>query len=287
MKEIEIYSPAKISLFYNVTGYNEEKQKYLIKSYNQTIDMYNIINIYERKKLFDGIRVIIDDNILNDLNNSAYIAANLFFKYTGINPNSFFIKIKKGIPNGYGFGGDDSNAASILVGLNEYYNTNLSQDELMFLASNIGYDVPYFINGGYSKIIGTGKKVIPIDENYYNHFVVVIPNFCNDEKEMFNKIDSQYFNKMKYLNNNLYNDFNFVMSEELMKLRYFLNNYPYLNHSLNGCGSSYFIALNKMSDSIQYISDIRKNFPNFKVRNYKKVKGRKLMKISKNYLYDR
>lgn len=280
MKEIEIYSPAKISLFYNINGYNEEKQKYLIKSYVQTIDMYNTINIYERKKAFKGIHVIIDNNISNDLNNSAYDAASLFFKYTGINPNSFFIKIKNDIPNGYGFGGDESNAASILVGLNEYYHTNLSQNELMFLASNIGYYVPYFINGGYAKVTETGRNVIPIDDNYYNHFVVVTPNFSYDEKDMFDKFDSKHFNKMKYLNNNLYNDFNYIMSEELMKLRFFLNNYSFSNHSLNGCGSSYFIALNKMSDSIQYISDIRKNFPNFKVRNYKKVKGRKLIKIS-------
>lgn len=282
MKEIEIYSPAKINLFLNISGFNEKKKLHTLTAYNQTIDMYDIITIYERKKLFDGIQVIIDDNISNDLNNSAYVAANLFFKYTGINPNSFFIKIKKGIPVGYGLGGESTDAASVLVGLNEYYYTNLSNNELLFLASKVGSDVPYFINGGYAKVSDTGNEVAQLKECYYNNFIVIMPNFSLSTKDMYRKLDEFAFIKKEYLNNTLYNDFVKVMPQELIKLREFLNKYDNINHSLTGSGSAYYIASHELFHNPLIINDIKKNFPDFKIRNYKKVKSRKLIKISKN-----
>lgn len=276
MKEIEIYSPARINLFLNVNGYDKNRNIYDLTTYSQTIDLYDVITIAEKKKIKNGINIITNDNIPIDTSNSAYIAAITFFEYTNIYPKSFFIKINKGIPVNSGLGGRCSDAASVLVGLNEYYNTNLSLEELLYLASLIDYDVPYFIVGDYAKSYNFGKNIISIKECYYNNFIVINTNASIDKNEIYKKIDGFNFIKRKF-NNNLYNDFTKFMPYELLELKKLLNKNNMSNHLLSGYGPCYFIASSQPLLSSSIISNIKNSFPDFKVRNYKKVKGRKLI----------
>ena len=45
MKMIDVYCPAKVNLFLNVTRYDEQTQLHDIVSYNQTINMYDKVSI--------------------------------------------------------------------------------------------------------------------------------------------------------------------------------------------------------------------------------------------------
>lgn len=60
---------------------------------------------------------------------------------------TYKITLEKHIPICAGLGGGASDAASLLLFLNQTENLGLSQNELMELGANVGKDVPFFISG--------------------------------------------------------------------------------------------------------------------------------------------
>lgn len=245
IKTVEIACPAKINLFLNVIDFDKQKKLHKIKLVNQTIDLYDNITISKNNKAKE-INIISKDNIPNDNTNSAYIACDLFFKYTNIPMNGININIVKNIPNMAGLGGESTDAAGVLLGLNTYYNRILKKEELINLAMKIGSDVPYFIIDDYAIVNGYGEIVSRLKTpNPYNNYLIMIPNFGINTKEMYKKFDinNPIKKEQEYIEGILYNDFINVMPDELKKLRNFLlENYSNLNHSLSGSGSAYYIA---------------------------------------------
>ena len=57
------------------------------------------------------------------------------------------IEFDKRIPVQGGLGGGSSDAATVLVALNEIWRLQLSVDELARIALTLGADVPFFVRG--------------------------------------------------------------------------------------------------------------------------------------------
>jgi 4-diphosphocytidyl-2-C-methyl-D-erythritol kinase len=68
--------------------------------------------------------------------------------------------LDKKIPPGSGMGGASSDAAAALRGLKAIHN--LKDIDLVKIASSIGADVPFFINGGAAISEGRGDRLTPI-----------------------------------------------------------------------------------------------------------------------------
>lgn len=276
IKIIEIYCPAKINLFLTVGNFNEQKKLHNVNLINQTINLYDKITI-EKGYNTKGINIITDSDIPKDHTNSAYQACQRFYEYINKPIEGINIKIDKNIPIMAGLGGESTDAAGVLLGLNKYYQ-KLSKDELISLASKIGSDVPYFINGGYASVQSCGEEVKSINyDNPYKYYLIIKPNFSMNTKEMFQKIDSMTLPKVIYKPEIFHNDFMNVMPDELKKLREFLlTNYENLQHSLSGSGSSYYIA--SKTPILNYIKkDILNNFPNYKLYSQESCKGHKIL----------
>lgn len=76
---------------------------------------------------------------------------------------NYHIHITKNIPPRSGLGGAASNAASILLYLNEQEALGLSLSELMDLATHIGMDVPFFVSGhDVAQATHYGEKIIAL-----------------------------------------------------------------------------------------------------------------------------
>lgn len=60
---------------------------------------------------------------------------------------SYKIRVEKNIPPKSGLGGGSSNAAAVLVFLNEHEGLKIPHERLMELAAQIGMDVPFFVSG--------------------------------------------------------------------------------------------------------------------------------------------
>lgn len=67
------------------------------------------------------------------------------------------IKITKRIPHGGGLGGGSSDAASVLVALNEMWGVGASACELREIGLQLGSDVPFFISDGAAVAGGRGE----------------------------------------------------------------------------------------------------------------------------------
>lgn len=195
-------APAKINLSLDVLkkrsdGYHE------LKMIMQTISLYDEIDIEKADE------ISIDSNKKDiPLNNKnlAWKAAELFFKYTGID-GGCKIYITKNIPDGAGLGGGSSDAATVLIALNEIYSTNLSKTELINIAVKIGADVPFFILKGTCLAEGIGEILTKI-ENKTNPYVLIYkPEFSISTKWAYEnlKLESKPYYDVNKIAENLKN----------------------------------------------------------------------------------
>jgi len=72
------------------------------------------------------------------------------------------IEIKKNIPVAAGLGGGSSDAASVLMGMNELLKLGLTEQKLMEIGCRVGADVPFFIFKKTALAEGIGEKLTPL-----------------------------------------------------------------------------------------------------------------------------
>lgn len=84
------------------------------------------------------------------------------------------IWIEKVLPIGGGLGGGSSDAATVLVALNEQWGCSLSIETLMRMGLTLGADVPVFVRGEAAFAEGIGEQLTPAtpEEKWY---LVAVP----------------------------------------------------------------------------------------------------------------
>src|SRR5512139_1382956 len=96
-----------------------------------------------------------------DEENIAARAARLFLAHTG-EQTGVAIRIAKQIPAAAGLGGGSSDAAAVLLALNDLLDTQLSRGELQTLGVRLGADVPFFLCGAMAAwATGIGERLTP------------------------------------------------------------------------------------------------------------------------------
>lgn len=190
------------------------------------IDGYHMVNnimlpisLYDELTFdFDNDVFIVDDYI-ND--NICLKAAKLFLDYFNIH-GGVKITLKKNIPTAAGLAGGSTDAASVLKGLNKLYNANATNDELKYLASKLGSDVPFFVDCIPALCTNRGEEVHPIESKLSNiPLLLVKPSLGLSTKlvyqnykylgmskgdKLLNLINSIKTNDKELLLNNIFND---------------------------------------------------------------------------------
>lgn len=69
------------------------------------------------------------------------------------------VRLQKVLPVGGGLGGGSSNAATLLLFLNQLWECGLRSSELIDLAGELGSDVPFFLTGGMAAAGGKGADL--------------------------------------------------------------------------------------------------------------------------------
>ena len=69
------------------------------------------------------------------------------------------IALQKVLPMGGGLGGGSSDAATVLLALNQLWNTGVSRQQLMVLGEKLGADVPVFVFGHNALAEGIGEQL--------------------------------------------------------------------------------------------------------------------------------
>lgn len=122
--------------------------------------------------------------------NIAYQAALLFLQK--VNRKGFCrIFIKKKIPSQAGLGGGSSDAATVLLALNQLTAFPLEEAQLYDLALKLGSDVPFFIKGSAALVEGRGEVLTPLAAPLSYPILVVVPPIPISTKEAFLHLDAQ------------------------------------------------------------------------------------------------
>lgn len=175
-----VLSPAKLNLGLQVVGKRNDGY-HLLKSVFCLTDLCDSIDI----QVTDNGKISLIEHYQawfyqKDL---SYRAAKLLQETTNCQFGAN-IKIRKVIPSGAGLGGGSSNAATVLLVLNQLWKTGLSNQELMSLGLSLGADVPFFIQGQNALVEGIGEIITPIEIPQL-YFVIVKPNFHIPTKDIF------------------------------------------------------------------------------------------------------
>ncbi len=178
-------SPAKVNLVLRVIRKREDGF-HEVFSVMQPVSLYDYITIEVAEG--DSISVSADrDDVPSDSSNLAYRAARLFFDLAGIK-RKVGIHIQKNIPVGGGLGGGSSNAATVLMGLNEMAGAGIEQKALLDASSSLGSDVPFFVLKGAAKATGRGEVLEKITLPRFN-YVLVNPGFHVSTAWVYNNLD--------------------------------------------------------------------------------------------------
>ena len=153
-------APAKLNLFLRVTGRRDD-------GYHELQTVFRLLDWGDTVHL----RLRGDDRIIRHGDDLANVpeamdltlrAARLL--QTGCKvAQGADIRVEKRIPQGGGFGGGSSDAATVLVGLDALWNLRTGPDGLASMGAGLGADVPVFVHGHNAWAEGLGERLAPLE----------------------------------------------------------------------------------------------------------------------------
>lgn len=169
---MKINAYAKINLMLDVIKKRDDGF-HDVKMIMQTLELCDIITA---EKTENGIYLDGSDKTLQyNESNLAYRAAVLFFEKSGVSGGAK-IHIEKNIPICAGMAGGSSDAAAVLIALNELYAYPLTEDVLIKESALLGSDVPYCIMKGTALAEGRGEILTKIADFYADNILIVKPD---------------------------------------------------------------------------------------------------------------
>ncbi len=103
------------------------------------------------------------------------------------------MELTKRIPAGAGLGGGSSDAAAMLVGLNNLFALGLSQDGLVELGLRLGSDVGFLVSALHENVsaivTGIGDRIEPTPLTAPLHMVLIFPQIHCATSEVYQRFD--------------------------------------------------------------------------------------------------
>ena len=166
---LTILAPAKLNLTLEVIGKRPDGF-HEIRSVMQTISLCDILTLRLSRE------ITIKSSLPGWKPEESLVskAVSLIQKTTGCTKGTT-IEVDKRIPMVSGLGGDSSDAAATLLGLNKLWELDLSREKLLELAAQLGSDVPFFIRGGTALAEGRGEILTPLPPIPHMWVVLVPP----------------------------------------------------------------------------------------------------------------
>ena len=170
MPEATYLAPAKINLFLHITskradGYHNLQTIFQLLDYGDEIT-FSLRNDGEINRIYGNEAITPDKDLI-------VRSADALKKYSKTLSGVDIGVIKK-IPTGGGLGGGSSNAATVLIALNDLWNLKLPISELFDIGQTLGADVPIFVNGHSAWAEGKGDILTPINLPRFFYLVVSI-----------------------------------------------------------------------------------------------------------------
>ena len=196
---------AKVNLSLDIVGRREDDY-HLVRMVMQSLDIFDVLS-FEKLNTPEIVVLLSETNVANegsamvadklgtvplDENNLIYKVAKLLFdKYIWTRDKSAGVKITltKNIPIAAGMAGGSSDAAAAFRGINELYELNLLDKELMEMGVTLGADIPYCIMGGTALSEGIGEVLTKLPDMPKCYYLVAKPPISVSTGEAYGGYD--------------------------------------------------------------------------------------------------
>lgn len=183
---LTLSAPAKLNLFLHITGRRPDGY-HALETLFQLVDLCDEVRVAVRE---DG-QILRDplptDPLLTSLPDEADLtvrAARLLQAACGTRLGAG-IHVTKRIPAGGGLGGGSSDAAAVLLALNDLWDLGWSRERLAGLGAQLGADVPVFVHGRNAFATGRGDVIEPVILPA-RWFLILHPGVSVSTAEVFN-----------------------------------------------------------------------------------------------------
>lgn len=152
-------APAKLNLFLQITGrrpdgYHELQTVFRLLDWGDSVHL-RVRDDGRIRRIGESVPGVAEaDDLL--------VRAAKLLQLESNSSQGVDISVEKRIPAGGGFGGGSSDAATVLVALNQLWGLGFDLDGLAALGLRLGADVPIFVRGENAWAEGVGEKLVPI-----------------------------------------------------------------------------------------------------------------------------
>ncbi len=188
-------APAKLNLALSVGPPNADRM-HPIASWMVTVDLFDDLQL---ARLPEGSlsryaiewhpearrRTPIDWSISKDLAVRAHLAIEALVG----RPLPLQLRLRKRIPVGGGLGGGSSDAAAMIRAVDALYGLGLDRDTCRSIASSLGSDVPFLLEGGSAIVEGLGERLERHDRLPTVHAVLLLPEIACPTGPIYRRFD--------------------------------------------------------------------------------------------------
>ncbi|HBI63844.1 MAG TPA: 4-(cytidine 5'-diphospho)-2-C-methyl-D-erythritol kinase [Clostridiales bacterium] len=189
MKRASVEAHAKINLTLDVTG-RRPNGYHDVCMVMQSIGVHDVVSVCTGTGRSDLELRLEHTDLPADSSNLAYRAAELFFQETGVACDGISIVVEKHIPVAAGLAGGSTDAAAVLVLLDDLYDTRLGEKKLMEMGVRLGADVPFCIAGGTMLAQGIGEELTRLPDAPQTNVVLCKPPIAVSTPQIYRAIDA-------------------------------------------------------------------------------------------------
>ena len=167
---LTVLAPAKLNLTLEVLAERPD-------GYHEIRSVFQTINLCDSLRFQLSQKITFESNISDWAPEKSLVTkAVSLLQETARCVEGATIEVSKGIPLVSGLGGDSSDAAATLRGLNKLWKLELSVEKLLELATQLGSDVAFFLYGGTALVEGRGEVVTPLPPLPHWWVILVVPD---------------------------------------------------------------------------------------------------------------
>ncbi|MBH0117504.1 4-(cytidine 5'-diphospho)-2-C-methyl-D-erythritol kinase [Salinibacterium sp. NG253] len=181
-------APGKVNVFLKVGSLLDD-------GYHDVAIAYQALSLCEDVRAFhaDDFSVSVTgtvnlSRVPTDGSNIAIQAARLLARRTGYR-GGVRLEIEKHVPVTGGMGGGSADAAATLLACDALWGTNISREEMLGLASELGSDVPFALTGGTAIGTGRGDRLSPALAKGQFQWVLALADFGLSTPEVYAELD--------------------------------------------------------------------------------------------------
>ena len=250
-------APAKLNLFLHITGRHPD-------GYHDLQTLFQILDWGDelRFSINESGQISRSCNIegISEADDICVRAAHLLKARCDVQ-KGVHIDLVKRIPMGAGLGGGSSDAATVLLALNQLWSLGLTRQQLADLGLELGADVPVFVYGRSALGEGRGEKLqaVRLGQRFY---VLVFPDISISTAEVFRhpqlKRDSELIDMSRASLESGRNDCEPVvvkMYPELKEIMQDLSSWG--QPHMSGTGSTIFLQFDDKKTAISTASELK------------------------------